>query len=63
MLNAMVDEVLDEPNLICVICGSPLGYSGDDQPDWPTGPMCGECYQARQMDDEIWMSELGSEES
>jgi hypothetical protein len=44
----------DEP-LTCVICGRPLGNSIDDQPDWATGPMCGDCYQAQQMDDElIW---------
>jgi hypothetical protein len=43
--------------LICISCGRPLGNSGDDQPEWPTGPMCADCYQARQMDDEIWWSE------
>ena len=50
-------EATEEP-LTCITCGSPLGYSLDDQPYWPTGPMCGECYQARQLDDEIWWSEL-----
>lgn len=62
MLRAMVDEVPGEPNLTCTICGAPLGDNSDDQPDWPSGPMCGECYQARQMDDEIWMSELYPEQ-
>lgn len=47
----------DEP-IICVICGRPLGYSSDDQPDWPTGPMCGDCYQSREMDNDIWAAEL-----
>jgi hypothetical protein len=42
----------------CANCGRPLGYSSDDQPDWPTGPLCGDCYQARQADDEAWWSEL-----
>jgi hypothetical protein len=43
----------------CSLCGRPLGYSADDQPFWPTGPMCGDCYQARQMDDEIaWSQDL-----
>jgi hypothetical protein len=46
----------DQP-LTCTSCGRPLGDSGDDQPDWPGGPLCGDCYQARQMDDEIWWSE------
>jgi hypothetical protein len=36
----------------CTTCGSPLGYSYDDQPDGPTGPLCGACYQADQSDDE-----------
>jgi hypothetical protein len=55
----VVDEIL-EGFEYCSICGLPLGYSTDDQPDWPTGPMCGECYQARQMDDEIfWAEEEG----
>jgi len=54
----MIDEEMtaDEP-LICATCGRLLGDSGDDQPDWPGGPMCGDCYQARQMDDEIWWSQ------
>ena len=41
----------------CSNCGRPLGVSGDDQPDWAGGPLCGDCYQARQMDDEIWRSD------
>ncbi len=45
----------------CASCGGPLGLSIDDRPDWPTGPMCGDCYQARQMDDEIAWSELDSQ--
>ena len=34
-----------------------MGDSSDDQPDWPSGPMFGDCYQARQMDDELWWSD------
>jgi hypothetical protein len=56
LLGAALDEVTDDPPL-CTQCGRPLGESTDDQPFWPTGPMCGDCYQARQMDDEIWWSE------
>jgi hypothetical protein len=38
----------------CVSCGGPLGDSFDDQPDWATGPLCGECYQANQTaEDEL----------
>lgn len=51
------ERVLDEP-VKCTLCGRPLGYSSEDQPFWPTGPMCGDCYQAQQLDDEIaWMNE------
>jgi hypothetical protein len=46
---------------ICVLCGRSLGFSADDQPDWPAGPMCGDCYQAREMDNEIWAAELNAE--
>jgi hypothetical protein len=49
----VVEEILEEPYLVCIICGAPLGYSSDDQPDWPTGPMCGECYQARELDNDL----------
>jgi hypothetical protein len=51
--------LFDEPtgeDITCDLCGRRLGELPDDQPDWPTGPMCGDCYQARQMDDEIWWS-------
>ena len=56
LLGATLDEMTDEVAL-CTLCGRALGDSSDDQPFWPTGPMCGDCYQARQMDDEIWWSE------
>ena len=51
----------DEP-LFCVICGNELVGLPDDQPNWPTGPMCGEWYQAREMDNDIWASELNDED-
>jgi hypothetical protein len=50
----------DEP-LYCVICGDELIGLPDDQPDWATGPMCGDCYQARETDNDIWASELDEE--
>jgi hypothetical protein len=53
----MSDAVPDDL-LLCTLCGRPLGESSDDQPDWPTGPMCGDCYQAREMDNDIWAAEL-----
>lgn len=56
MDDQLPDDLTTEP-LTCASCGAPLGESYDDQPDWPTGPMCGECYQARQMDDEIFWTE------
>ncbi len=54
----MMDKIDAEEPIACVICGRPLGYSTDDQPDWPTGPMCGDCYQSREMDNEIWAAAL-----
>ncbi|CAN5555066.1 hypothetical protein BH23CHL7_BH23CHL7_17660 [soil metagenome] len=47
----MTDHDTPAP-VLCTTCGGPLGYSYDDQPDWPTGPLCGACYQANQSDDE-----------
>jgi hypothetical protein len=58
----MVDELLEAPGLTCSICGRRLGLFPEDQPDWPTGPICGDCYQARQMDDEIWSSEMDDDD-
>ena len=59
LVGALPGDVLDQPRL-CSLCGRPLGYSTDDQPFWPTGPMCGDCYQAQQMDDEIaWTEQEG----
>lgn len=55
----VVPEVLEA---WCSICGRPLGIFPEDQPDWPGGPICGDCYQARQMDDEIWWSESADDD-
>jgi hypothetical protein len=52
----MLEDVLEVP-VPCSLCGRELGRSTDDQPDWPTGPMCGDCYQAREMDNELWWTE------
>jgi hypothetical protein len=51
-----MDAFVGEP-LICTLCGTPLGGHSDDQPFWPSGPMCADCYQAREMDNELWWSE------
>ena len=48
--------------LLCTLCSRPLGENVDDQPYWPSGPMCGDCYQAREMDNDIWMAELNADE-
>jgi hypothetical protein len=55
-------DMADEP-LYCVICGNQLVGLPDDQPDWPSGPMCGDCYQARETDNDIWASELNGDEN
>ena len=62
LIGAMI--VTDDEPQYCVICGRPLDGSIDDQPDWPTGPMCGNCYQSQQMDDEIeWTGQVEADES
>ena len=55
--------VARQSDLTCVICGAQLVGDPDDQPDWPTGPMCGNCYQAREMDNELWWSEDAASET
>ena len=49
--------------LLCTHCGRPLFGGPEDQPYWPTGPMCADCYQAREMDNDLWMAELNAEEN
>lgn len=61
ILRWMVDEII-EGQLLCTLCGSPLGYNIDDRPDWPTGPMCGDCYQARETDNDMWAAELNDDD-
>ena len=57
----VADELRYDPSgkpTLCTICGRPLGYSIDDQPYWPTGPICGECYESNEMDNELaWTEE------
>lgn len=57
VIGGMSEHLLDGDATTCTLCGRPLGFSTDDQPFWPTGPMCGDCYQAQQMDDEIAWSD------
>jgi hypothetical protein len=57
VVGGLSERFLDELADTCSLCGRPLGMSSDDQPFWPTGPMCGDCYQSRQMDDEVAWSE------
>lgn len=54
----MADAFIEEAHLHCVVCGRALGELLEDRPDWPTGPLCGECYQAQQGDDEVFAAEL-----
>ena len=48
--------------LLCTLCGRPLGTSTDDQPYWPTGPMCTDCYQSRELDNDVWAMELNADD-
>jgi hypothetical protein len=57
VVGSLSEHLLDGDSVTCTLCGRPLGYSTDDQPFWPSGPMCGDCYQARQMDDELAWSQ------
>ncbi len=41
------------PALICTVCGQPLTGDPEDQPAWPGGPLDGECYRAREFDNEL----------
>jgi hypothetical protein len=52
-----VEAPIDLPPVACTICGSELNGGPDEQPDWPSGPLCGNCYQAREMDNELWWSD------
>ena len=38
--------------LYCTACGRPLGLFTEDQPDWATGPLCGECYRNHEWEEE-----------
>lgn len=55
----MTDQFLADLPLACSLCNRPLGQLPDDQLDWPTGPLCGDCYQAQQAEDEVWAREDG----
>jgi hypothetical protein len=58
-MRAMSDDPVE---LNCTACGRPLGLFPEDQPDWVTGPLCGECYQSNMADEEILHDELYGEE-
>lgn len=57
-------EVMDPPvdDEACVVCGQDLSGDPDDQPDPPLGPMCGECYRAREFDQTLWEAEWSGED-
>jgi hypothetical protein len=50
-----------DPEIHCAICGHELDGDPDDQPWPPLGPICGECYRAQQMDDDIDAARLLSD--
>ena len=41
----------------CAVCHQALSGDPEDHPNPPLGPLCGECYRAQQMDDEVMFSE------
>ena len=47
-------EVMDptpfDEEAACRVCDRPLTGDPDDQPEPPLGPMCGDCYRAREPD-------------
>ena len=51
----VIDRVPTEES--CRVCGQPLLGDSDDQPEPPLGPMCGECYRAREFDQTLWEQE------
>jgi hypothetical protein len=46
----------------CGVCGQALLGDPDDQPFPPLGPMCGECYRAREFDQTLWEQESISDD-
>jgi hypothetical protein len=48
--------------LRCSICGDQLTGDGDDDPGHPTGPMCGECFRAREFDEQLWAMEASEQD-
>jgi hypothetical protein len=54
----MFEDAFAGQPLPCSLCGRPLGQLPDDQPNWPSGPLCGDCYQAQQAEDEMWEAEV-----
>ncbi|HUG48862.1 MAG TPA: hypothetical protein VMP67_10680 [Candidatus Limnocylindria bacterium] len=54
----MADLFPELTNIYCVVCGRALGQLPEDQPDAPNGPLCGECYQTQQFEDELWAAEM-----
>ena len=54
----MADVFIEETHIYCTLCGRALGELPEDQPDWPGGPICGDCYQARQAEEELWAAEM-----
>jgi hypothetical protein len=64
-IGAHMDTGLHDPTsqpIYCTACGRPLGLFPEDQPDWATGPICGECYQELNFEDEVAFGMLYEED-
>ncbi|MFN8519983.1 MAG: hypothetical protein U0667_11475 [Chloroflexota bacterium] len=48
-----IDQPLAPP-VTCSVCGFELRGDPDDEPDHPTGPVCGNCWRARADDELLW---------
>lgn len=41
----------------CTVCHMRLDGDPEDDPFNPGGALCGECFRAREFDEELWISE------
>ncbi len=57
----MVDAA-DSAVIYCSVCGRPLGLFPEDQPDWATGPLCGECFQSYEWEVQVASDALYEED-
>lgn len=60
-MTAELPEASDQ-TVYCTSCSRPLGIFPEDQPDWATGPICGECYQSLNWEDQVAHDQLYEED-